>query len=670
LLQLLSSVSLLCALAQASPYDVTVTAPAPPRSASESVRDREALTTAPHKSADELMMLVPGMFITQHGGEGKAFQIFYRGFDAVHGQDVEISAGGIPVNDVSNLHGQGYADLHFLPAEVVEQVQAMPGPYNPHQGDFAVAGSLQLTLGFDEPGITLKSGLGSFGARRQFLAYRPPEANRDTFAAVELYHTDGFGPSRAADRASVVAQSVWALPGDLRARLLLSSYAGRFSSAGVLPESEVERGMVDRFETLDSGQGGASSRSQLLLEVGQDSPGLRTGLSAYAVMRGMRLRQNFTGFLRDPSGDLQQQGNDALTAGSHGFFRKRMTLLSPLDTVEAGYYWRTDFITQSQRRLSSVDGSVTANEVQADVQANNLAAYVDTSLHPFARLTLRGGIRFDALSYTTTDTGAEARGQSRSSQGLHTGPKMTADVLLWSAGHLIVSYGEGFRSPQARSLADGEATPFTKVRSAEMGLRTAGLWGAASVAAFATRLSRDLVFDPATTRNEEVPGSQRIGGSLDLRWQPRPSLVVNAGATYTQARFTSTDSQYRKGDLLPYVPQIVARTDVAYRRTLGSINNHPLQGEIGTGWSLLARRPLPYSEFGTNIFLVDGAFRLRYRAVAASIQVWNLANSDWYDGVFVYAAKWKQGAAASLVPERFVTIGNPRTVLVDLTLFL
>jgi len=670
MLQWLGSVSLACAVAQASPYDVTVTAPAPPRSASETVRDREALATAPHRSADELMMLVPGMFITQHGGEGKAFQIFYRGFDAVHGQDVEISAGGIPVNDVSNIHGQGYADLHFLPAEVVEQVHALPGPFNPHQGDFAVAGSLQLTLGLDEPGITLKSGLGSFGVRRQFLAYRPPDADRDTFAAVELYHTDGFGPSRAAERASVVAQSALALPGELRARVLLSSHAGRFSSAGVLPEQEIELGLVERFATLDPRQGGASSRSQVLAELTRDSPGIRAGLSAYAVARGMQLRQNFTGFLTDPSGDLQQQGNDAVTVGSHGFFRKRMLLLSPLDTIEVGYFWRADRIDQSQLRLSSVDGSVTASEVQAEVQANNLAGYVDTALHPFSRLTLRGGVRMDALSYTTTDSGAQAQGQSRSSQGLHLGPKATADIQLWSQGHLLLSYGEGFRSPQARSLSDGERTPFAKVRSAEVGLRTAGDWGAASVSAFATRLSGDLVFDPATARNEAVPGSQRVGASVDLRWQPRPSLVVNAGATYTQARFTGSDTVYRKGALLPYVPQIVGRADVAYRRTLGTVREAPVQLEFGTGWSLLARRPLPYSEFGSDIFLVDGSLRLRYRAVATSIQVWNIANTDWYDGMFVYAAKWKPTAAASLVPERFVTVGNPRTIMVDLTVFL
>src|SRR5262249_25463672 len=82
------------------------------RTASETVVERPVLQAAPHRTAGDLVLTVPGLYITQHSGEGKAYQIFYRGFDAVHGQDLEIWAGGAPVNDVSNIHGQGYADLH------------------------------------------------------------------------------------------------------------------------------------------------------------------------------------------------------------------------------------------------------------------------------------------------------------------------------------------------------------------------------------------------------------------------------------------------------------------------------------------------------------------------------------------------------------------------------
>ena len=237
------------------------------------------------------------MFITQHSGEGKAYQIFYRGFDAVHGQDLEVWAGGAPVNDVSNIHGQGYADLHFLPVEIVREIVATPGTYDPRQGDFAVAGTLRFELGYDQPGITAKAEAGTFDTHRYFLAWHPRTGAPGTFAAAELYETQGFGPSRAAQRASAVAQVETALDPETGLRVMASAYAGHFASAGVLRLADVESGAVDRFATYDATQGGASSRTQLVGELRHRDADATWSLSTFLVLRTLRLRQNFTGYL-------------------------------------------------------------------------------------------------------------------------------------------------------------------------------------------------------------------------------------------------------------------------------------------------------------------------------------------------------------------------------------
>ena len=73
-------------------------------------------------NSQEVLRFVPGLFIGQHAGGGKAEQIFLRGFDIDHGTDVNIAVDGMPVNMVSHAHGQGYADLHFLIPELIENV--------------------------------------------------------------------------------------------------------------------------------------------------------------------------------------------------------------------------------------------------------------------------------------------------------------------------------------------------------------------------------------------------------------------------------------------------------------------------------------------------------------------------------------------------------------------
>jgi hypothetical protein len=148
--------------------------------------------------------------------------------------------------------------LHFLMPEVVRSVRVSPGSYDPRQGDFAVAGTVRLELGYEQPGLTAKAGLGSFGSSRESSARNRTSPGEQTFAAAEFYRTDGFGPARSAQRASVVAQSSFRLGSDLRARLLMTGYSGRFDSAGVLRLSDLRSHAVSRLDTYDPQQGGAS----------------------------------------------------------------------------------------------------------------------------------------------------------------------------------------------------------------------------------------------------------------------------------------------------------------------------------------------------------------------------------------------------------------------------
>ena len=77
------------------------------------------LKVNPVNSSQEVLRSVPGLFIAQHAGGGKAEQMFLRGFDLDHGTDINVSVDGMPVNMVSHAHWQGYADLHFLQPETI-----------------------------------------------------------------------------------------------------------------------------------------------------------------------------------------------------------------------------------------------------------------------------------------------------------------------------------------------------------------------------------------------------------------------------------------------------------------------------------------------------------------------------------------------------------------------
>src|SRR5262249_30145421 len=147
-------------------------------------------------------------------------------------------------------------------------------------------------------------------------------------------------------------------------------------------------------------------------------------------------------------------------------------------------------------------------------------------------------------------------------------------------------------------LSDGEKTPFTEVTSYEVGLRYIERpWFEGSLAMFHTDLSQDLAFDQTTARNEVTPATQRNGIAAELTARGGEWFTMSASATYTHASFTESDAQYNKGDLLPYVPELVVRSDAAVRAKLARLWDRDLTGRFGWALQSLIGRPLPYSEF-------------------------------------------------------------------------
>ena len=74
----------------------------------------EQIEQRPISRAGEVLETVPGLIVTQHSGEGKANQYFLRGFNLDHGTDFASFIDGMPLNQVTHGHGQGYTDINFI----------------------------------------------------------------------------------------------------------------------------------------------------------------------------------------------------------------------------------------------------------------------------------------------------------------------------------------------------------------------------------------------------------------------------------------------------------------------------------------------------------------------------------------------------------------------------
>ncbi len=226
------------------------------------------LNMQPAKSAQDLLRLVPGLFIAQHQGGGKAEQIFLRGFDADHGTDVNVSVDGLPVNMVSQAHGQGYADLHFLIPETVAGYDFGKGPYYSDKGDFTTAGYIEYhTINtLDRNLVKLEGGQFNSGravAMFDLLGKAAKDKGQSAYVAGEVLYSDGpFDYPEHFNRANLFGKFVTPLGNDNRLTLSLSTLSSQWRASGEIPNRAVAEGYSkDRFGAIDSAQGGYTSRT-------------------------------------------------------------------------------------------------------------------------------------------------------------------------------------------------------------------------------------------------------------------------------------------------------------------------------------------------------------------------------------------------------------------------
>lgn len=653
---------------EAPSLTTTVRSSRPAHAASETTIARDVIDAAPRAGATDLLRLVPGLVASQHSGEGKAQQLFLRGFDAVHGQDVELNVAGLPVNEVSHLHALGYADLNWLIPSVVREVKVTEGSGRAWQGDFAVAGTVRYELGLDEPGLVLSAGAGRFNRYRLFAGFRPRSSD-ESFAALEYVQGDGFGPDRAFARFSALGQAVLKFE-QVKLRAVVGSYGTQFASPGVVRQDALDAGTAGFFQSFGQGQGGSSSRHQLLLSAELPHASGRTTLELYGLLIDLRLRNNFTGFLNNRAGDGLEQTQQTNTEGGRLLHSRHLHWLGQVFQFDVGISGRRDGIHQAQRGYDDATGLVRAPDLagsatrfrealDAEITQSTGSAWGELAWAPGAWRFMLGG-RLDVLHVQWRDVFTNI---ARTSLGPHFGLKLGLERGFGEHLRLFLSYGDGFRSPQARQLSDGERAPFVSVRGGELGVKFESARVAASLLGFASYVQNDFFFDHTVGTTSFVGPTLRGGGQAAVTARPLDGVLLSLNVTAARAQLLE------KNALLPYFAPLVGRLDGSWTRRfeLWGVGVTPL---VGVGATLLGPRPLPYDEFSRTVFLLDARAAVRVGPVELAVDFQNLLDARWRDGEFVYASKWDPSAGASLLPARQFTAGTPRTVFFNLEVHL
>lgn len=671
----------------------------PARSSSEHTLDRDLLDAAPRRDAGDLLQSVPGLFAARGEGDAVGHHLMLRGFDAAHGQDIELTVDGVPINLPSHLHGQGYADLGFILPEVVRAMRVTEGVYLPSQGDFAVAGSVDFRLGVRERdrGVSSRTTYGSFHTFRQALLFAPRGMEEGTFGAAAYRRTDGFGEGRASESGSAILSLAF---GDRpwHGRVFAIAHGARAQIPGVVRADDVAAGRVGFDERYDDPIAEAQSALAIRLLLGatlehRGERGERTFATLWTSYDDFRFQGSYTGYTQRSRarpawvgrGDLIEQRNETIGLGLRGAYRSEEAPLFDWlkASIEVGVAGRADVIEQAQYLLAVPENETWDERVDASITGADVGAWLDLDLRITDYVRLRGGVRGDALFYDVDDRlgnfipggrpDSYLVGYRRSAFGVAAGPRASVEVRPIAPLALMIAYGEGYRSPQARQLVDGERAPFTKVRSGDLGFRLElGRRELEIVGtAFYTHLSDDVAFEPEEGRLEPVGPTTRVGGVLTVNTRPLPWLVGALSVTYVHATLdepplaTASDPTpaFEPGSLLPFVAPWVIRADLGANERLFDLDGHPVRGRIGLGFSFLSPRPLPYGQEAAPVALVDAQIGASWRWLSIGVEAFNLLDTRWSTTELFFVSNWRPSEQPSRLPARHTTAGSPLTIL-------
>jgi outer membrane cobalamin receptor len=609
----------------------------------------------PVNSTQDMLRLVPGLFIAQHQGGGKSDQMFLRGFDIDHGTDIGLSVDGMPVNMVSHAHGQGYSDLHFVIPELVDNMNFGKGPYQADKGNFTTAGFVDFNTKNHLDNSFIKLEGGTYGFFRSVagidLLGRTAVKNQEAYIAGEYSYNRGyFDRPQNFNRINLVGKYTNYLSKDKILNFTVSAFRSNWDASGQIPERAVAEGLIGRFGEIDL-EKGATSRYNANLQYSQainEHSSIKSNL--YASYYDFELYSNFTFFLEDTvNGDQIRQKEQRVITGYNAAYVNDYRIGRMKTKTEIGAGFRYDNVMDNE--LSHTVGFETTLNTLAlgDVNETNIYGYANQTLFLTPELVLNGGLRYDQFIHSYTDKIPTEAMKTTATTGAFS-PKAGLYYNFSNNARVYFNYGVGFHSNDTRVVVpqDGIGVlplafsydlgtilkPFDKL------LLSAGV--------FMLDLQQEFVYVGDAGVVEPSGRSRRVGADFSARYDVNRWLYLDADVNYTRARAVDEPAG---ADYIPLAAQLTS---------IGGVTVKPFKDlNASLRYRHMGDRPANEDNSvvakGYTVFdLVANYTRPRYEF---GVHVQNLFNTEWNEAQFDTETRLRHEAAP--VSEICFTPGTP-----------
>ncbi len=621
------------------------------------------LLTRPVISSQEILTRVPGLFIAQHAGGGKAEQIFLRGFDLDHGTDISIQVDGMPVNMVSHAHGQGYADLHFIIPETIENIDFGKGPYTANQGNFATAGFANFKIKDDIKKSTVGLEIGAFNSKRLVTLIDLSSNNNDKYNAYvgsEYLISDGpFESSQNFNRLNIMGKIVLNPNDANKYSLTVSNFTSKWDASGQIPQRLVDNGSISRYGSVDPTEGGSTSRMNVQFNHRRflnKHSAIKT--NAYFSQYDFELFSNFTFYLNDTvNGDqIKQKEHRNIFGVNTGYFNSLQLFDNELE-LEWNIGMRTDIINDSEL-------SHTKNRVEnlerislGDINESNLFTYF-TSTYTIGNTIINPSIRLDYFDFGYHNKLSPSYDYKNFNKYL-VSPKINIYHNISRSLQLYAKAGYGFHSNDTRTIAGislNEINEFVpKVFGSDLGI----VWKPINKVWINTALwylHSNQEFTYVGDEGVVVPNgaSQRTGVDLSLRYQITKHLFLDTDLNYANPKSLENEST----SIIPLAPRLTSSGGLTFKGRKGL--------SLSMRYKYIDDRPAnengSITAKGYTIIDLNSTYEWKNYSLGMSIN--NLLNKEWNEAQFATTSRLINESAP--VEELHFTPGAPRNLKVML----
>ncbi len=531
--------------------------------ASEGVVVNDELALLPVFRPGQLLETVPGLDVTSHSGEGKANQYLMRGYNLDHGTDLATFVDGMPVNEPTHAHGQGYTDLNFLIPELATNISYTKGTYYADEGDFASVGSVHINY-VDSLQDQLAVTAGTLDFQRVFAGGSVDVGRGTLLGALELQHYDG--PWVSPDDQRKINTLLRYSAGDAQNGYSItgSYYHDLWNATTDQPERAVTEGLISRFGSLNPSDGGVAQRANLS---GQYHATLGAGqliIDGYVFNNYLTLWNDFTHFLIDPvNGDQEEQHENRNTVGGSISYAYPTQWFGKDNDVLVGVQERYDFVTvqrlptEDREEIPPADDPLGfSSDDRVRLGSNAVYGQLTSRWNDWFRTVF--GLREDYQRGTDEGTfyGTASRALFEPKASLIFTPAATTEFY--------VSAGRGFHSDDLRGVDQARvsglpgAPLIAEQTGEEIGMRQE-LFDrkiALTLAVYNLDAQSETTYDPDIGQDVAGPGSRRTGYEINITYQALSWLEFYGSFSQDRARFTSPydDGTGHVGYYLPNAP--------------------------------------------------------------------------------------------------------------------